>query len=261
VQELDSPCANVAVSLATCVLEKRDCAKCVPAARFVVKAVRSGRSKDQVEDAYKKRYDPSTLKTIAIDGSPMSGPSDAPVTIVEFADFQCPACQAMEPVVEKVVNDHKDKVRLVYKFIALTMHPRAEPAARAAIAAWNQNRFWEYHHKLFETQALEQPDLERDARALNLDMGKWSADLNAQSTNDRLDRDKKLFDDINGDHTPTIFVNGREIDPTGFEDWVVEELGGDTGSSSAAIDAGAARDGGGSADAAPVDASTDAKGK
>ena len=243
VQELPSPCSDVAVPIAQCVLEKRDCPKCVPAARFVMKAVRSGRSREQLELLYKNRYDPATLKTIPIDGSPTLGPSDAPVTIVEFADFQCPVCQGAAPIVEKVVQDHKDKIRFVYKLIALSMHPRAEPAARAAIAAMNQGKFWEFHHRLFETQALEPSDLDKDARALGLDLSRFQSDQTATATNDRLDRDKQLFDDIHATGTPTIFVNGRDIDVQSLEDWVVEELGGEP-TPSANTDAGSNSDAG-----------------
>jgi protein-disulfide isomerase len=226
VQQLPSPCSDVAVPLAQCVLEKRNCAKCVPAARFVMKQVRAGKSSDQVEDVYKNRYDASRLKTIPIDGSPAKGPSDAPVVLVEFADFECPTCQAVAPYLDKIIEARKDKILFVYKLIALSMHPRAEPAARAAIAAMMQGKFWEYHDRLFETHALEPSDLDKAARALGLDLVRFAKDQTSPTANDRFERDRKLFDDVGCQGTPTIFVNGRQVEVTDLDDWIDEELGG-----------------------------------
>ncbi len=117
--------------------------------------------------AYRERYDPSAVKTLPLAGSPSRGPEGAPVTVVEFADFECPHCRAEVPTVDAMFSAHPGKVRLVYKFVSLPLHTHAEPAARAAWAAGQQGKFWEMEHLLFERQEhLEPADLERYAQML-----------------------------------------------------------------------------------------------
>jgi protein-disulfide isomerase len=229
VTDLLAPCPNVPVSLAQCVLEKRPCTACTTAAKSIAHAVREGASEEQIQTAFKARFDPSGLKVIPLAGSPSRGPDDAKVTIVEFADFECPHCRAAVPMVDAVLAAHPDKVRLVYKFVALPMHVRAEPAARAAWAAGQQGKFWEMEHLLFERQDhLEQGDLERYAHILKLDVAKWKVDMESQAAKDRLADDHRLEDDLKLKGTPTLYVNGRELDLEAdevLEERVASELG------------------------------------
>jgi protein-disulfide isomerase len=229
VTDLLAPCPNVPVSLAQCVQEKRPCAACTQAAKWIAHAVREGASDEQIQAAFKGRYDPAGFKVIPLSGSPSKGPDDAKVTVVEFADFECPHCRAAVPMIDAVLAAHPDKVRLVYKFVALSMHVRAEPAARAAWAAGQQGKFWEMEHLLFERQDhLEQGDLERYAHILKLDVAKWKVDMESQAAKDRLADDRRLTDDLKLKGTPTIYVNGRELDIEAdevLEDRVSSELG------------------------------------
>ncbi len=229
VTDLLAPCPNVPVSLAQCVLEKRPCTACTTAAKSIAHAVREGASEEQIQAAFKARFDPSGLKVIPLAGSPSRGPEDAKVTIVEFADFECPHCRAAVPMVDAVLAAHPDKVRLVYKFVELPMHVRAEPAARAAWAAGQQGKFWEMEHLLFERQDhLEQGDLERYAHILKLDVAKWKVDMESQGAKDRLADDHRLEDDLKLKGTPTLYVNGRELDLEAdevLEERVASELG------------------------------------
>ncbi|HLK39269.1 MAG TPA: thioredoxin domain-containing protein, partial [Polyangiaceae bacterium] len=126
VGELASPCPSVAVPLSQCVLEKRPCSACLPAAQAVAKAVREGLAREQVQELYKRRFDPSSIKAIPIEGSPARGPADAAVTVVEFADFECPFCQKIAPELDELWEKRKTKVRFVYKFMPLSMHPHGE---------------------------------------------------------------------------------------------------------------------------------------
>jgi protein-disulfide isomerase len=213
VSEALAPCPNVPVSVAQCVAEGRPCGACLQAAKWVAMAVRQGASREQIRRAYKERFDPGSAKTIPVDGSPTRGPDDAPVTIVEFADFECPHCRDAVPVVDAVVEGHPGKVRLVYKTYTLPFHTRGEPAARAAFAAEKQGKFWEMEHLLFERQLhLEDADLERYAKQLRLDIPKWKADMDAPDVTARVARDRKLGEELKLRGTPTIFVNGRELD-------------------------------------------------
>jgi len=225
-----APCPNVAaVSLAQCILENRGCGACLGAAKWIAKAVHDGASEEHIDHAYKERFDPSTVKALPIDGSPTKGPDDAPVTIIEFADFECPHCRMAVPVVDAILEAHPGKVRLVYKSFTLAFHVRGEPAARAAFAAGAQGKFWEMEHLLFERQQnLEDSDLERYAKLLKLDVAQWKADMGSTSVSDRIARDHALGDSLKLKGTPTIYVNGRELDVEGdeqLENRVAGELG------------------------------------
>jgi protein-disulfide isomerase len=226
--QLPAPCAEVAVPVAQCVQEKRACGRCEPAARALWQMVRDGMSRDQVVARYTLRWDPAKAQAIPIDGSPVRGPEDAPVTIVEFADFECPSCERMFPVLERVLSKHKEKVRFVYKFLPIGIHPHAEPAARAAFAAQKQGKFWEMHKRLFESFGkLEQRDLEQHATELGLNIDQFRADMKSNEAGDRLARDRELAQKLGAKHTPTLFVNGHMFDhQSELDDWVKVELEG-----------------------------------
>jgi protein-disulfide isomerase len=226
VSSLLAPCSDVPVSIAQCVQEKRSCSKCVPAAKFVLRGVRDGMAQDQIEKSYHNRFDADRIKSVAIDGSPTEGPDSAPITVIEFADFECPFCAMEAPVLEKMYQAHKNEVRFVYKFYPLPAHPHGEPAARAAIAAMSQGKFWELHDRLFANRDhLEPSDIDSYAKELGLDMRKFHEDMQSKATTDRIDRDKKLGNDVGVQGTPTIFINGREYDPhQDLEDWIALEL-------------------------------------
>jgi protein-disulfide isomerase len=224
---LYAPCANVATTVAVCVLEKRACSTCVRAAKWIARNVTTGRPVDEVAHDYRERWDPSAMREIAVDGSPIFGHENAKVTIVEFADFECPACGAMAPILEEVLAAHPNDVRFVFKEYPLSRHVHGEPSARAAVAAAAQGKFWEMHHALFSHQAaLEPHDVDLYARAVGLDMSRFAADESSPSTADRIARDRRLGDALGVDHTPTIYVDGRYFEggKSDLEARVAEEL-------------------------------------
>ena len=229
VSELYAPCADVAVPVAQCVTEKRACPRCVDAAKFLYLRVRDGQTASQITAEYKARFDPAEVKTIPIDGSPTKGPESARVVIVEFADFECPGCGALVPVMDRILDKHPADVRLVYKFFPLVKrHPHAEASARAGIAAMDRGKFWEMHHLLFANQEhLDDPMLEEYAKQLGLGDAKFVTDMRAPETTDRIARDGALVERLGVDHTPTVFVNGRFVDlaTSNLEQWVDGELG------------------------------------
>jgi thiol-disulfide isomerase/thioredoxin len=228
VTELPSPCSAVAVPIAECVLEKRPCAACVPAALAIAKAVRDGMTRQQVHDLYKERFDAASAKSIPLDGSPSRGPETAAVVVVEFADFECPFCQKLAPDLDHMWEARRDKVRFVYKFLPLSMHHHGEVAARAAIAAQMQGKFWEMHHKLFANgQHLEESDLEGYAAAIGVDIDRFRADMASDAAKARIDTDRKLADALGVKGTPTLFIDGREYDlKADIGDWVDGEIAG-----------------------------------
>jgi protein-disulfide isomerase len=243
VGSLLAPCSDVPVSIAQCAMEKRSCAKCVPAAKYILKAVRDGMSQEQVEKSYHNRFDPDKVRSVDIGSSPVKGPLGAPITLIEFADFECPYCAMMAPMLEQVWQQRSQEVRFAYKFMPLSGHPHGEPAARAAIAAIAQGKFWEMHDKLFANRDhLEQSDLDGYAKELGLDINRFHADMQSQATTDRLAADRKQADSLDVKGTPTIYINGREFDVhQDLNEWISQETGEATKTSPAASGGGAPR--------------------
>jgi protein-disulfide isomerase len=224
--ELPSPCPDVAVPIAQCVLDKRACPACLPAAILIAKAVRDGMAPGQVQDLYKERYDSAARRTIPLDGSPSRGPESAAVTLVEFADFECPFCQRLAPELDALWEKRKGAVRFVYKFMPLSMHPHGEIAARAAIAAYSQGKFWEMHRQLFANgEHLDQNALDAYAKTLGLDVDRFREDMQSPATSARIDADRKLADTLGVKGTPTLYINGREYDmKLDMSDWIDAEI-------------------------------------
>jgi protein-disulfide isomerase len=229
VTQLLAPCPSVPVSVAQCVRENRACGTCGQTAKWVARMVREGSSEEQVRRGYKQRFDPAGVRPLPIDGSPSKGPDDAPVVLIEFADFECPHCRQAVSLLDGVLAAHEGKVRLVYKSYTLAFHQRGEPAARAAFAAGLQGKFWEMEHLLFERQEhLEQSDLERYALVLRLDVPKWRADMDSPGVRDRIAHDRALGEELKLKGTPAIYINGRELDieqDESLEVRVASELG------------------------------------
>ena len=230
VSEFLSPCADQPVSIATCVKESRPCKACSPAARYLVEMSRRGQVRAQVEAAYKARFSPEAVHNLDLAGSPSKGPPNAKVVIAEWADFQCPACKGAAPIVESVLEHHPNDVRLVFKHFPLTIHEYAEKAARAAVAALQQNKFWEMHAALFDAQPKVDPEsVEGLAKGLGLDMKRFIADRDSEATADVVARDRKQGEALALKSTPSIFINGRQFVSNGefaddLEAWVKLEI-------------------------------------
>ncbi len=210
--DLLAPCANTPVKLGECITQKRDCKACLPAAQFLLRQVRAGRPKADRATAYTERFDPKVVKTIEIADSPFKGPEDAVVTIVEWADFECPYCLIMSPMLDSLIERFPGQVRLVYKLYPLSGHKNGEIAARAAVAGLNQGKFWEIHHALFDNQGKnDRAGLVGIAKELKLDMAQFKKDIADDETMNRIDRDKKQADALGLDGTPLIYVDGRKV--------------------------------------------------
>jgi Na+/H+ antiporter NhaA len=138
------------------------------------------------------------------------GPENAPVTVVEYADFECPFCGQAEPEVRMLLRDFGSEVRYVWRHLPLRdVHPNAQKAAEAAEAAAVQGKFWEMHDLLFDHQdALAARDLPGYAASLGLDMDRFAADLKSHAGAARIDEDIDSADLSSVSGTPTFFVNG-----------------------------------------------------
>ena len=230
VSQLYAPCTEQAVSIAQCVQESRPCAACRPAATLLADKVHQGATAEEGRSVYAMRFGPN-LKKVDVADSPAKGPVDAPVTIVVWSDFQCPHCRIALPMLEGAFDKFSPKVRLVHKFYPLHAHTTAEPAARAAIAAQNQGRYWEMERLLFGHQDAQQPkDFDDYARQLRLDPQRFRADEASDATTKIIARDRADADRLGLNGTPFILINGREFDLSFFhlesdlEAWISLEV-------------------------------------
>jgi protein-disulfide isomerase len=151
---------------------------------------------------------------VQVGNAPARGPKTAPVTIVEFSDFQCPFCGRVEPTIKQVEDAYKGKVRVVWKNQPLSFHPNAMPAAEAAMAAYEQgnDKFWAMHDKLFEQQAQLSPSLyEAAAKEIGLDMGKWKSAVEAHAQSAAIQADMNAGNAVGANGTPTFFINGKRL--------------------------------------------------
>jgi protein-disulfide isomerase len=162
------------------------------------------------------------VQNISVDDDPARGGANAPVTIVEFTDFQCPACAAMHPVLEEVLKSYGDKVRFVVRDFPLTQHEWASKAAEAANAAKEQGKFFEYAALLFQRQkALDVPSLKKYASELGLDRARFDAALDRGTYAAEVKHDVEDGELYGVGSTPTIFINGvqlRVLSPEGLRE-------------------------------------------
>ena len=158
------------------------------------------------------------VQLISADDDPSRGPSNAPVTIIEFTDFQCPACAAMHPVLEDVLKSYGNQVRLVVRDFPLRTHTNARKAAEAANAAHAQGKFFEYASLLFKNQnALDVPSLKKYATELGLDRKTFDAALDSGKYASEVKHDIDDGEIYGVDSTPTIFINGLKLRTLGGE--------------------------------------------
>jgi protein-disulfide isomerase len=167
---------------------------------------------------------------IPTDGAPARGPGEAPVTIVEFADFQCPFCARTAPLLDAVLRAYGDRVRLVFKHFPIDSHAYARGAALAALAAHEQGKFWEMHDRLFAAGGrVDRQGALRVAGELGLDVRRFERDLDSPELAERLELDRQdgLAAGLTG--TPTFYVNGRRLrqaSGAGFQQAIREIMGG-----------------------------------
>jgi protein-disulfide isomerase len=152
-----------------------------------------------------------TIEVTADD--PAIGSASAPITLVEFSDFQCPFCQRVAPTLKQVKQKYGDKVRLVWKDFPLTqIHPQAFKAGEAAHCAADQGKFWEYHDRLFANQQQLMPaDLKKHAADLGLDSKAFDACLDASKYGERVRDGVAEGSRLGVNSTPMIYINGRAL--------------------------------------------------
>jgi predicted DsbA family dithiol-disulfide isomerase len=146
---------------------------------------------------------------ISLKGAPVRGRADAPVVMVEYADYECPYCQQLQPALDKLLAAYGDKVAFAYKDAPLTMHAYAQKAAEAAHCAGAQGKYWEYHNALFASKQLDVPALKKQARELSLDGAAFDKCLDSGTQAGVVQEQFAEAQSLGLQGTPTIFINGR----------------------------------------------------
>lgn len=156
---------------------------------------------------------------LALDQSDWTKGSKTPkATLVEYSDFQCPACGAYYPMLEEMFAEYKDKISFTYRHFPLAQHKNALPAAYASEAAGAQGKFWEMADMLFKNQAEWSEEVtapaifEGYAKKIGLDMAKYKTDVKSDAVKAKVERDLQSGKLSRIDHTPTFFINGKLSD-------------------------------------------------
>ena len=187
---------------------------------IVVEGVRNRRTAKQIHDELanspitKMRIeqnrilgDPIKLQTA---GSPSRGPANARITLVEFSDFECPYCSLAAAQLDEILKAYPKDVRLVYKQFPLDMHPHAMIAAEASLAAEAQGKFWEMYAKLFANHnRLSREKIFELAKELNLDMARFTREMDSHQYKARIRRDMAEGDNAGLTGTPSMFINSK----------------------------------------------------
>ena len=157
------------------------------------------------------QVDPNKVYEIPVAGTAIRGPADAPVTVVMFSDFQCPFCVQAVGIVDEVLKAYPKDVKFMMKQFPLKqIHPNAEPAARAAIAAGKQGKFWEMHDELYKNSRNLTPETIKGIAEKNgLDMKKFEADMNSDEVKKQVEAELVLGQKVDVRGTPSFFINGK----------------------------------------------------
>jgi protein-disulfide isomerase len=163
--------------------------------------------------AAKPAADPNKVYEIPVANSAVRGSKDAPVTVMMFSDFQCPFCAQAIAIVDEVLKSYPTDVKFVMKQFPLRqIHPNAEPAAEAAIAAAKQGKFWEMHDELYKNGRNLSPEtIKGIAEKIGLDMKKWEADRASDEVKKQIDGELALGQTVDVRGTPSIFVDGKVL--------------------------------------------------
>lgn len=161
-------------------------------------------------------------------GEWIKGSPESKIELVEYSDFQCPACKAREPQVQQILGEFGEHIKFVYRNFPLRLnHKNAQMASQAAEAAGLQGKYWEMHAKLFEEQEAWSPQSGGEvkesfigfAKELGLDVAKFEEDLDSDEVEDAVDEDYSSGLAAGVNSTPTFFLNGKKISPQSYEEF------------------------------------------
>ncbi len=209
------------MKLAECRVVDPSCSYSTGMAAAVVDAVTHGKSEQEAmaaasnskwghlpdQQPQKLLDDPIAIPTA---GAPSTGPSNAPITIVEFSDFQCPYCAVATPQLDALLKANPTQVRLIFKEYPLDIHSQAHLAATAAVAAQMQGKFWPMYSAMFaHHDQLSRDNIFAYARQSGLDMKRFASDIDSTAVSETVLRDVQDGDHAGVEGTPTVFINGQ----------------------------------------------------
>jgi protein-disulfide isomerase len=243
-REEDCSC-QCGMKTAECIMKDTNCSYSRTIAKIAIQGVKDGKSLIEISklmDASPKAHRPKLLEapvTIAVDGAPVRGPADARITLVEFSDFECPFCSAAEKQVDTVMAAYPKDVKLIYKQFPLSMHPHAELAAEASLAARDQGKFWEMYDVMFKNyRHLSSDNIMIWAKDLGLDMDKFKADLVSGKFKAVVAKDLADGEAAGVYGTPSFYINGKqyngEVTLAALKPILAAELKGDKNKTEAA---------------------------
>jgi len=205
-------------TMAQCRVEDPSCSFSVGLAATVVQAIKDGKTPEKaLEEANSSRWGAShqnqvleAAVKVPVAGSPVTGPADAAVTIIEFSDFQCPYCTLAVPEIAALLKVYPKQIKLIFKQFPLEIHSDAYRAATAAIAAQKQGKFWEMHDALFaHHENLSLDSILKIAQDLKLDLPRMQKDMESKEIHETIDKDLQDGNNAGVEGTPTIFINGQ----------------------------------------------------
>jgi protein-disulfide isomerase len=206
------------MKLAECRIADPGCAYSTNLAATAVEAIKAGKSESEALaaiDASKWAHlqEPKLLSDpvkIPVAGAPVIGPASAPITLVEFSDFQCPYCSAAVEQLKEVLKMYPTQVKLIFKQFPLEIHPQADLAAAAAVAAHKQGKFWAMHDAMFaHPESLSRKGILSLAQQNGLEMSKFEDDIDSTVVRETVVRDVQDGNQAGVEGTPTVFINGQ----------------------------------------------------
>jgi protein-disulfide isomerase len=178
----------------------------------------------QFQNTQKPELIPVKEENFISDHTPVKGPDDAKVVIIEFSDYECPACANYQEIVNKLLEKYPDDIQIAFRHFPLPQHTNARLAAQAAQAVHQQGKFWEYSKLLFQNQKdLSKENLIKLAQSLELNIEKFTNDLESQPIDAQISEDIEFGDKLGLNATPTFYVNGNIIE-TNLETEVRKEV-------------------------------------
>ena len=209
----------------------KTCRRSIAALRYVAKLIEGGYTDSEIGEKLANRYRPITAKKIDLADAPMKGTPSAKITLVEFADYECPHCKRFQPVLHQILDEFRSDVKLYFKHYPLPQHTNARLAAEAAVAAQKQGKFWQFQDKLWEkSEDLTPAEIEKAAKEIGLDVPKFRQDIASEAVKARVQKDRSDGAAAGLQATPTLYINGREYtdgrDSDSLREWIKDAIAG-----------------------------------
>jgi protein-disulfide isomerase len=209
----------------------KSCRRSIAALRYVAKLIEQGYTDSEIGEKLANRYRAVPPRKIDVAEAPMKGSPGAKITLVEFADYECPHCKRFQPVLHQILDEFRSDVKLYFKHYPLPQHNNARLAAEAAVAAQKQGKFWQFQDKIWEkSDELTPAEIEKAAKDVGLDVAKFRQDMASEPVKARVQKDRSDGAAAGIQATPTLYINGREYtdgrDSDSLREWIKDAIAG-----------------------------------